>query len=162
MDYQSSHSEFNSDHHDLDIVLLCDHVLLPANIGSVFRLADAYGVKSVIFLTEECKLSPKAKSVSRGTHNFVDYSMVDKINLESLGEDREWLCLEITNESKPLNELDLGSKKKIGVVIGNENKGVSEEFINSIRSYHIKMYGNNSSMNVSNSLSALLFNLTQR
>lgn len=161
MTIQSSHNEFNSSEHQLDIVLICDHVNLPANIGGVLRLADAYGVSETIFLSEETKISPKAKSVSRGTNKFVNYKFVEQLDASFFEEDREWICLEITSNSKPITSFKPGSNQKVGVIIGNENRGIQERFLQEIEAFHIKMYGKNSSMNVTNSLSALLFYLTQ-
>mgnify|MGYP001180107768 CR=1 FL=1 len=54
----------------------------------------------------------------------------------------------------------LGGGGSLGVVIGSENNGVSERFLSLFPSFHIPMFGNNSSMNVASALSATLFHLT--
>ena len=60
------------------------------------------------------------------------------------------LALEITNNSISLNKYNFEKNEKYAFVIGNEQKGVSQEALNlSDKSVHIDMYGNNSSMNVS-------------
>tara|TARA_B110000211_G_C14073817_1_gene551122 strand:+ start:1287 stop:1781 length:495 start_codon:yes stop_codon:yes gene_type:complete len=161
MDRQTTHSEFSKDHHNLDIVVLCDDLISPANIGGVLRLADAYGVSEVVFISEDKeKLSPKVKSVSRGTQNYVKNSFAK--NNQSILEDsdRVWFCLEITEKSKPLGDLK-SVPSKIGIVIGNESKGINADLLEQFPAYHLKMFGNNSSMNVTNSLSAMLFYITQ-
>ena len=55
---QSNHSEFICEKHALDIVILCDGLSSPANIGGVLRLADAYGVLKVVFLGSDKKITP--------------------------------------------------------------------------------------------------------
>ena len=46
---QLVHSDFNSENHQFDIVVLCDGITSPANVGGVMRLADAYGVTRLFF-----------------------------------------------------------------------------------------------------------------
>ena len=155
---QSNHSEFIREKHALDIVVLCDGLSSPANIGGVLRLADAYGVSKVIFLGGEESITPRAKSVARGTQKYVSHEF--KSELEDFDfEDRDWICIELANNSHPLSDLKLSSSK-VGVIIGNENTGVSETWLAKFPSFHIKMFGNNSSMNVTNALSAGLFQIT--
>lgn len=153
---QSTHLDFKKENHSLDIVILCDSLSSPANVGGVLRLADAYGVANVVFLNGEGKLTPRAKSVSRGTQNYVNHEFVQ----EYIFDERDWFCLELTSNSQSLHDLEIKSNK-IGLIIGNENKGVMNDFLTRFPSYHIKMFGNNSSMNVTNALSAALFKLTQ-
>tara|TARA_B100000795_G_C22584481_1_gene355081 strand:+ start:100 stop:579 length:480 start_codon:yes stop_codon:yes gene_type:complete len=155
---QSDHSEFRSEKHELDIIVLCDDLSSPANIGGVLRLADAYGVSKVVFLGGEENITPRAKSVARGTQNYVNYEFKSKLEDMDL-EDREWICIELANNSNPLSDLKLSSSK-IGMIIGNENTGVSAIWLEKFPVFHIKMFGNNSSMNVTNALSAGLYQIT--
>ena len=155
---QSNHSEFICEKHALDIVVLCDGLSSPANTGGVLRLADAYGVSKVVFLGSDKKITPRAKSVARGTQNYVNYEFKAKLEGMDL-EDREWICIELTKNSIPLSDLKLSSSK-VGVIIGNENTGVSEIWLQKFPSFYIKMFGNNSSMNVTNALSAGLYQIT--
>lgn len=155
---QSDHSEFRSEKHELDIIVLCDDLSSPANIGGVLRLADAYGVSKVVFLGGEENITPRAKSVARGTQNYVNYEFKSKLEDIDL-EGREWICIELANNSNPLSDLKLSSSK-IGMIIGNENTGVSAIWLEKFPVFHIKMFGNNSSMNVTNALSAGLYQIT--
>ena len=161
MDKQKTHNQYKRDVHNLDIMILCDHLVSPSNIGGVFRLADAYGVEEVAFVSENTTtLSPKIKAVSRGTQNFVKYRFFKDYSIIDEQIDRLWICLEITENSLPLTSLE-SLEGKVGIIIGNESKGVSPDLIKYFPAYHLKMFGNNSSMNVANSLSAMLFYLTQ-
>ena len=152
---QSTHVEFESATHNLDIVVVCDELDSPANIGGVLRLADAFGVSEVVFLGGKQHLSPRAKSVSRGTEKYLDYRFVEKIDFD----ERDWFCLELSSTSKPIRNFSLTSQK-IGVIVGNEKNGVREQYLSLFPSFHIPMFGNNSSMNVTSALSATLFHLT--
>jgi len=89
MDKQKTHNQFESAVHNLDIIILCDHLTSPSNIGGVFRLADGYGVKEVVFISDDkTTLSPKVKAVSRGTQNFVkhrfstDYTIIENRQID--------------------------------------------------------------------------------
>lgn len=155
---QSDHSEFICEKHALDIVVLCDGLSSPANIGGVLRLADAYGVSKVVFLGGEKNITSRAKSVARGTQNYVNHEFKSKLGDLDL-EDREWICIELAKNSIPLSDLKLSSSK-VGMIIGNENTGVSEVWLEKFPSFYIKMFGNNSSMNVTNALSAGLYQIT--
>ena len=161
MSKQKDHSQYTKKSHNLDIKVLCDNLVSPANIGGVLRLADAYGVNEVVFVSENKeKLSPKVRAVSRGAHNYVKNSFSNDYGIIEDESDRKWFCLEITENSIPLNHLE-SIPFKIGIIIGNESEGIDSELLKCFPSYHLKMFGNNSSMNVSNSLSAMLFYLTQ-
>ena len=152
---QSTHAEFKREIHHLDIVVFCDALESPANIGGVLRLADAFGVSQVIFFEGLNSLSTRSKSVARGTQKIVNYSFLSDYQFD----EREWFCLELTSSSIPLKQYKLKSNK-VGVIIGNENKGVRDLFLKRFCSYHINMFGYNSSMNVINALSGALFHLT--
>lgn len=153
---QCEHADFNKHYHNLDINIVCDGLDSPANVGAVLRLADAYGVSKVFFLGGVDQLTSRAKSVSRGVQKYVNYEFLSNFEFDN----RDWFCLELTSNSQPLSEFMIESKR-IGLIIGNENSGVQEKYLNKFKSYHIKMYGNNSSMNVSNALSVALYELTR-
>lgn len=152
---QTSHYEFKTENHNLDIVIVCDELVSPANIGGVLRLSDAFGVKEVVFLGGKQTLTTRAKSVSRGTEKFVKYQFLENFEFDT----RDWFCLELTRSSTPITSLSLKSNK-IGIIIGNENRGVQDRFLELFPSFHIKMFGVNSSMNVTSALSSALFQLT--
>ena len=154
---QSIHSDFKKENHDLDLVVLCDSLCSPANIGGALRLADAFGVKKVVFLEGISELTARAKSVSRGTQKYLDYEFCTEFEFD----DRDWFCLELTKTSKSIHDFTVRSNK-IGVIVGNENFGVRESFLDKFPSFHIQMFGNNSSMNVTNALSVVLFQLTNK
>ena len=59
------------------------------------------------------------------------------------------ICLEITENSKSISEIQLKNNQKIVLVVGSERNGIQHEILTCADSvYHIPMYGQNSSMNV--------------
>lgn len=152
---QSIHSDFIKNVHELDIAIFCDALESPANVGGVLRLADAYGASKVIFFEGVNQITPRVKSVSRGTQNYIDFEFCTEFDFD----EREWFCLELTSSSESLSQFNPQSKR-IGIIIGNENRGVRGDFIERFQSYHVRMFGNNSSMNVTNALSAALYSIT--
>lgn len=155
---QSNHEQFESHNHHFKITILCDQLTGPANIGAVLRLADAYGVTNVIFVGGLDSITPRVKSVARGCEKIVNHSFVNSFDL---GDEHLWVALEITQNSQPFSSLILPQNKQLGIIIGNERDGVSDHYLQKCAAHHIKMFGNNSSMNVANALSAALFSVTQ-
>lgn len=159
---QKAHQDYKEDEHYLDIYIICDNVVSPANIGGILRLADAYNVKKVYFMTKDQphqELSSKSKRVSRGVDKWVGYEYISSI--EGIETDAiDFFCLEITDTSQSISNYKRGSQS-IGIIIGNENHGVSKELLAQFKAYHLKMYGRNSSMNVTNSLATALFYLCE-
>lgn len=157
-DSQSSHDQFQSQKHNLKITIVCDQLTGPANVGAVLRLADAFGVEKVVFIGGLSSITPRVKSVARGCEKVVSHSFVSDYELAN---DYLWIALEITQNSKALADFTLPKEGRIGIVIGNEQEGVSDYYLQKCSAYHIKMFGENSSMNVANALAAALFHLTQ-
>lgn len=156
---QLAHSEYVKSHHDKDIVVLCDALELSSNVGGVLRLCDAFGVKKVMFLNSFAELTRKSKAAARGTHNTVNYEFTQTYSFEN--EDRFWFNLELTSTSEKISSIKVSSEK-IGIIIGNEKAGVSDNFLKNFPSYHIDMYGENSSMNVSSALAIALYQVVNR
>ncbi len=162
---QLSHTETNnlsSEHH---ITLLCDGIVLPANIGAIFRLADAFRVEEVIFSGTDIDLSSrKIKQVSRSTHQWINHRKSSDLAVEiSQLKEKDYLivALEITDQSTDLQHYPVGENQKTALIIGSETQGIRAEILDMVdQAVEIKMFGKNSSLNVSNSLAIALFRLT--
>lgn len=152
---QLNHNEYIHKTQKFPIYLILDELSDPVNIGSIFRLADALGVKKIYLcrVNNELITDRKLEKVSRSTNKYVEYEFVNNIEecINRLKDNNiKVLALEITNNSISLNKYNFEKNEKYAFVIGNEQKGVSQEALNlSDKSVHIDMYGNNSSMNVS-------------
>ena len=164
---QLTHEENQFERKTFPITLVCDHIYFQQNIGSLFRISEAFGIENIIFLGKDIPLIPrKINKTSRSTHLHIPYSVIEETDdlIDFLVKKNfEIISLEITNSSKPLNEVILSKDKKIALIVGNEINGVSESLLNiSNQIVHINMFGKNSSMNVSQATSICLYELTSQ
>ena len=148
------------------IVLISDNVSHAANLGSLFRTADAFGIEHLILGGPAVELGRKFTKTSRATEQSVSFEQVetlsDKIQ-ELKAQNYMLVALEITDNSSPLSELELSKNSKIAFVIGDENHGVSASILEECETVvHIEMYGQNSSMNVVQATSIALYEFTRK
>ena len=164
---QLTHEENQFERKTFPITLVCDHIYFQQNIGSLFRISEAFGVENIIFLGKDIPLTPrKINKTSRSTHLHVPHTIIEETKdlIDFLIQNNfEIISLEITNSSKPLQEVLLPENKKIALIIGNEINGVSEDLLTiSNQIVHINMFGNNSSMNVAQATSICLYEFTSK
>lgn len=162
---QLTHEENQFERKTFPITLICDHIYFQQNIGSLFRISEAFGVQNIIFLGKNIPLTPrKINKTSRSTHLHVPHSIIEETPdlITNLLENQfEIIALEITGNSKPLKEIKIPTNKKIALIIGNEINGISEELLKiSNQTIHINMFGKNSSMNVVQATSIALYEIT--
>jgi tRNA G18 (ribose-2'-O)-methylase SpoU len=148
------------------IVLISDNVSHAANLGSLFRTADAFGIEHLILGGSPVDLGRKFTKTSRATEQSVSYEQLETL-LEKIHElkakNYTLIALEITDKSIPISELQLDNNSKIAFVIGDENHGVSEPILEQCDAVvHIEMYGQNSSMNVVQATSIALYEFTKK
>ena len=152
---------------NFEIILLCDGVNSPANMGSLLRVADSFGVQKVIFGKAIVDLdSPRLKRTARSTQRWVavEDNIASQTALENYAKkDFIPVALEITKKSTPLDQINFLNLKKILLVIGDENTGISEPILKACKlQTHITMFGKNSSMNVSQATSVALYEITKQ
>ncbi len=163
---QLNHENSNFVKKEFPITLLCDNVNKPYNIGSLFRVCDALGLKEIVFCNTKVSIpSKKIRKTSRSTEKYVPFRHVDNIvdYLLPLKESHQIIALEITQNSKSLQSFSFNFDKPIVLVIGDENFGVSNrvlEIANTI--IHIDMFGNNSSMNVVQAANIAIYEMTKQ
>ncbi|WP_194847532.1 TrmH family RNA methyltransferase [Candidatus Neptunochlamydia vexilliferae] len=144
--------------------LFAHNIDIPMNVGSLFRIADAFGIEK-IYLSGSSPTPPNSKirKTSRATEKYVSFSFEkDPLfllqNLRSQGY--TILSLEITSDSVDIRELSFAHYEKICLIIGSENTGVSQEFLDlSDKAVHIPMLGHGSSMNVATACSIAIFEI---
>lgn len=148
------------------IVLVADQVVRPTNVGSLLRLADAFGVEKLILGGPPIELNRKVWNTSRATEKVVAFEQtIDTLfELQKLRSEGYLLIgLEITSKSTPLSKIEFKKSQKIALVVGAERYGISENILNILDDcYHIEMYGQNSSMNVAQATSIALYELTKK
>ena len=162
---QLSHNQFVLSSHSKEIIILCDHIHSPANQGAIFRLADAFGVKEILFIGAPIDIqSARLKKTARSTQQHITYSHHECVTtqLKHLQEEGyQCLALEITDASIPISQLSI-TQDKIVLILGNEQEGVSQDVLKDVdKVMHIPMYGQNSSMNVAQAAAIALYHISQ-
>lgn len=163
---QLTHKETKFSKQQFPIILVCDNVTNAPNIGSLFRIADAFGVEELIFCGEQIPIGKRMTKTSRATEKFVKYrTEVDVLTVISKFKDlgHFLVSLEISDESLSLNQFNFNINNPLVLIIGNENFGISEAVLNNSDAIlHIHMYGNNSSMNVAQATGIALYEITKQ
>ena len=162
---QLTHEENQFERKTFPITLVCDHIYFQQNIGSLFRISEAFGVENIIFLGKDIPLTPrKINKTSRSTHLHVPHTIIEETAelVDFLLQNNfEIIALEIASNSKPLKEVTIPDNKKIALLIGSEIDGISDELLKiSNQIVHINMFGKNSSMNVVQAASIALYEIT--
>lgn len=148
------------------ITLVCDNITNAPNIGSLFRIADAFGVEQIIFCGDSIPLGKRMTKTSRSTEKYVNHKVETSIDevIKNLKTTNHYLiALEITENSTELSQFTLETDQPIVLVLGDENFGISESVLKECDSIvHINMYGNNSSMNVVQAASIALYEIVKQ
>jgi tRNA G18 (ribose-2'-O)-methylase SpoU len=149
--------------HDLALVL--QSVAYPANVGSLFRIADAVRV-SKMFLCSATPTPPNATigKVGRDKHNDVAWYYEKRAEdaLRVLREEGYHVCaLELTDNARPYFEVDY--PEKLCLVVGNEDHGISKSVLALCdTSVFVPMYGKGLSLNVHVSVAVVLYHVLHR
>lgn len=136
-----------------DIYFILDDILDTYNVGGIFRLADALGVKKV-FLCGETETPPNSriKKASINTTEWVEWQYLPSAksaidNLQLIIDDLTIVAVEQDNLSVPYTEIDY--KLPIVLIVGNETTGISKEVLGMCDYIaEIPMWGVNTSLNV--------------
>ena len=163
---QSTHESSVFEKKHFPVVLVMDGISSPANMGSLFRLGDAFNVEKLIFCG--CTVDVQSNRLRRTARSTVknvifeeqeDSEAVCK-NLKDSGY--KLLALEIASESIPLQDVYLESLQKVALVLGNERLGIKSSVLKMADELlHINMFGKNSSMNVAHAAAIALFEITK-
>jgi len=158
---QLSHEEFDKKQHHLSILIICDNLQSPANLGSIFRSAEAFGISKVFIHSDNELFLKQPRFIKTSRHSFKNIEVETYRDIPSLveylKEDNYFIVsLEKCDQSKRIQ--DLKFKPKTTIIVGNERSGLDTFFLeNSNATAHIDMFGDNSSMNVSQALSIGLY-----
>ena len=149
-----------------DIRVICDGMQSPSNIGGLFRICDAFGVSEIIFSNATINFeSSRLRKTARNTNKTVPYRFVESVpsEIERLQKQGfKSIALEITENSTPIQTLQVSEKDKLLLILGNEQQGISEEGLATADTIvHIPMFGTNSSMNVIQAAAIALYALTK-
>ncbi len=163
---QKTHDTTNFEEKKFPLVLVLDGISSPANIGSLFRLADAFNIEKMIFCGIEIDIqSNRLKRTARSTVKnviFEEHENAAAACNELKNSGYTLLALEIAAGSEAVEEVDYSSFQKIALVLGNENSGIQDKILNlADKMLHVNMFGKNSSMNVTHAAAIALFEITK-
>ena len=163
---QLTHYTTNFKKQNHPITLVCDNISNAPNIGSLFRIADVFGITELVFCGENISLGRRITKTSRSTEKYVKHHVEPNIEtlIKNLKAKKEYLiALEITENSIELSNFKLETNQPIILILGDENFGISPTILELCdATVHINMYGNNSSMNVAQATSIALYELTKQ
>ena len=163
---QLTHYNTNFKSKTFPIILVCDNVTNAPNIGSLFRIADAFGIEKLILCGINISIGRKIAKTSRATEKIVNYEIHDSASkvVEDLKSNHyQIISLEITSSSTPIHTYKISTEKAIAIVIGDENFGISDNILSlSDVIIHIEMFGQNSSMNVVQATNIALYEITKQ
>lgn len=160
---QLDHSKHHSPSQKFPLCFLADNIHLSANIGSLFRIADALGVEK-IYLTGQTSIgtSTKFRRASRATEKFVDYAYeTNALDLVARlkGSGYSIIGLEITTSSTDIRNVSF-KEQRICLIVGSEDQGISQSLLEVCdKVVHIPVFGQNSSMNVATACAIATFEI---
>jgi 23S rRNA (guanosine2251-2'-O)-methyltransferase len=163
---QLTHLQVSNKKTDKDIVVVSNQIRTPENVGMLFRVAEAFGVKSVILAGDSPNLTnKKVLRTARQTEkklNITCVESIDNVIPELKKNEFHLIGLELTNTSSLLKTYDFNSHKKIAIFIGSERFGIDTSTLEQLDVHlHFNLFGKNSSINVVNALAISLYEITR-
>ncbi len=148
-----------------EIYLILENIQYARNVASIFRTADAAGIKR-LYLTGISQKPPFGKELKKASRNKEE--SVEWFYKNTTGEVLQTLKklgfyivgIELTDESKSINELNdfLKDKNKVCFIAGSEVYGITNSTLEKCDlTVHIPMYGKGASLNVGTSIGIVLY-----
>lgn len=155
----------NNQEHKLRHYIWLHDVRSAHNVGSIFRIADAMGIKQVILsgFTPTPPLEKISKTAlgAEEAVSWIYYQKASEVIKALTSQSIQLIALEQTKTSVSLNAFT-PSEESFCLVAGSETIGVSDEILRaSLQHVHIDQYGVKHSLNVSVATGIALFVLTQ-
>ncbi len=145
------------------ISLLLDRVSNIANLGIIFRSADAIKIKHIYLYQPQLDVkSKKLIKTSRSTINCLSWSELDDIQ-QVIRENKtaHFTALEKTSHSIAIKKYR--PKGDIILIVGSETYGISEELLALAHdSIHLPMLGKNTSINLAAATTAAIFMISEK
>lgn len=163
MSKQLNHEEFKKlqKKFDPNVVLILENLEHEENIGSAFRLADAFNVSKIFVVTDKILEMKKVEKTARNCSKTIPFEIVtstDKAIEAAREKGYKAISVEICDDSIPLRDCDFAQFDGVALLVGNERYGVSEQALGLCdMAVHIDMFGVNSSLNVSTALGIALY-----
>ncbi|MGQ0829902.1 MAG: RNA methyltransferase [Bacteroidota bacterium] len=149
------------------IIIVLDNVRSLNNVGSVFRTADAFLIEAIYL----CGITgtPPHKEIQKtalGATESVKWSYFKTTTeaVEKLKRDNYSVyAIEQTEQAIMLSDFNPKTDEKLGIIFGNEVKGVEQEVINlSTSVIEIPQIGTKHSLNIAVSVGIIVWDLFQK
>ena len=148
-----------ADRGEAPLIVICDELSDPHNLGAILRSAECAGAHGVIIPKRRAVgLTAVVAKASAGAVEYMKVARVTNINaaISELKEKGVWIFGTAAEGSIPMYKADL--KGGAAIVIGNEGEGMSQLVRkNCDVMVHIPMKGRISSLNASAAASILLY-----
>jgi tRNA G18 (ribose-2'-O)-methylase SpoU len=148
-----------------ELAALLQSVEYPANVGSIFRLADGAGVRELV-LTGITPTPPNATIEKVGRYKSSRlpwrYEADPLIAIEELrAKGFSMVAVELTDDAVPYHEFDYPAKTCL--IVGHEDHGVTKATLAACdAAVFIPMYGKGLSLNVHVALAIVLYHIRHR
>lgn len=112
------------------LYLALDSIRDPGNLGTIIRIADWFGIKSVVASPDTVELyNPKVVQATMGAIFRVDIQYRDLMDFlpEVLASDGDIYGTFLDGENMYEKQLETGDENPSVIVIGNEANGISDE-----------------------------------
>jgi tRNA G18 (ribose-2'-O)-methylase SpoU len=150
-----------------DIYIILDNVLDTYNVGAIFRLADAVGVKK-IYLCGGTETPPnsKIKKASVNTWQWISWEYVPT-TIEAIEKVRKEIpnitvvAVELDKKSVPYDSFNY--QLPVALIVGHETTGSPQEVLEKCDAIvELPMLGINTSLNVMVSLGIVLYKVVEK
>lgn len=164
---QLEHNEISSHRKQFPVVVICENIESPDNVGMIFRNCEAMGVTKIIF-TGTSILPPnrKIRKVSRSTDKMIDYEYVEE-TIDAIAhlrdEEFKTIAVEIAESSINLHHYAVSDGGKYALIVGSEKSGVCANTLDAVdQTIAIPMFGQNTSINVVSALTIVLYEFSKQ
>src|SRR4030042_3230831 len=138
-------------HRQSDLKMVIENICDPHNVSAILRTCDAAGIPKVTLLYNNEPFPKIGKKSSASAFKWIEKEKYVSVQecYSKLKEDGFAICASTLNpDEEDLYNLDFTGKAAI--VMGNENRGLSEEALNQAdKRFYIPMFGMVQSLNVS-------------
>lgn len=139
--------------------LILDHVQDPGNLGAIIRTAAASGFNNIYMINCVDIYNDKVVRASMGNIFKTKNYNVTLEKLKELLAVKEFNLLAADMDGENIFEINLPKDKLIGIIIGNEGKGISKEVKEiATKTISIPMQNNVESLNAAVSASIIMYN----
>jgi tRNA G18 (ribose-2'-O)-methylase SpoU len=164
---QPSNHNWRTNYHKLPLLVLLDNTQDRNNLGAILRVCDALCVEQLYWTgAAPITMTKKVRRVARGADSHVSQRYIEDLPnfiIALKSEGYTVFAVEITNDSQALTDIDFQSIDKIALVMGAEQRGISQAVLDvSDYAIHIPMFGVGFSMNVSCALSIALYEVIRQ